>query len=495
MKVDQELRPVVRKGRKRRWLFGINSGVAVLLVLVLFVMLNYLSYRHYRRWDISRDQFYTLSEKTVGVLAGVTNRLEVKVFFQSGHQLYEHLKNLLEEYEYACPDMQVEWVDPDRDLARAEELAGFYGVNEADIVVFACGDRHRYVTEEDLVKYDYGPLKVAKMPEMTEFGGEQVFSTVIQSLLQNRLPTVYFLQGHGERSPENTDRRLGYSKIALAMEHDNMNVETLRFGEVQRVPEDCDALIIAGPRKDFSVSELDLVRAYLEDNGRIMLLLDAGAETGLELLLEDWGVRLGDDVVVDPVRTLTGRGDLFITQYEEHPLTKKLQGVTSVFYLPRSVYPLEEHLQGGISPADRPQVTVLARSSSEGWAERNLDDVRADFDPDEDMAGPVPLAVAVERGPVQGVDVQIRPTRMLVFGDADFVGNKGVIGGNVDLFLSGLNWLLDRSELMGISPRPVSRITLLITRHQRHLISWFVLLIMPGCVAVLGIPVWLRRRG
>ena len=111
------------------------------------------------------------------------------------------------------------------------------------------------------------------------------------------------------------------------------------------------------------------------------------------------------------------------------------------------------------------------------------------------MAGPVPLAVAVERGPVQGVDVQIRPTRMLVFGDADFVGNKGVIGGNVDLFLSGLNWLLDRSELMGISPRPVSRITLLITRHQRHLISWFVLLIMPGCVAVLGIPVWLRRRG
>jgi ABC-type uncharacterized transport system involved in gliding motility auxiliary subunit len=224
----------------------------------------------------------------------------------------------------------------------------------------------------------------------------------------------------------------------------------------------------------------------------MMVLLDAMTQTGLEPLMGEWNVRMEKDVVVDGTRTLSGR-ELFVTSYGEHPITRRLRNVTTVFYLPRSVEPMMEPEETA-NPVDKPHAVALASSSESGWAEMDMDENPMKFDAAIDRPGPMPVAVAVEKGPVPGFEVQIRPTRLVVFGDSDFVSNGGWVGGNADLFMSSLNWLLEREQMMGIAPRPIEQSRLVMDDAQLQGLFWMVVIGIPAGVAVLGLLVWIKRR-
>ncbi|MBN1270000.1 MAG: GldG family protein [Kiritimatiellae bacterium] len=485
-----------RKKIRRRWrarlAIGLNTGVALALMAVLMVMLNYLAARHHVRADLSRTKYYQLSGKTLSLLESLTNTVRVIVFFQPGQDVYQDVEYLLREYEYASSRVRIEWVDPDRDLARAEELLKVYDVAQPNVVVFDAGGRSKYVGPDDIVEYDYEPMRFGQPPRRVAFKGEQAFSSAIQNITQARKPVVYFLQGHGERDLEDHDPRTGYSALKRAIERDNIEVRTLQLGEVRAVPAEADALIIGGPKRRISRAELDVISDYVEQNGRLLVLVDAMDDTGLDDLLLPWGVRVGNDIVVDASRTLSGR-ELFVTEYGAHPITERLKGVTSIFYIPRSVEPLAgSGAAGGL--ADKPRVTVLASCSASGWAESDLTDGRMKFDPEWDLPGPVGVAVAVEKGAVPGINVQIQPTRIVAVGDSDFVSNGALTGGDLDFFMSALNWLLERETLMAIAPKPIEESRLVMSARDLALLFWAVVVGLPAGVAVIGLLVWWRRR-
>ena len=225
-----------------------------------------------------------------------------------------------------------------------------------------------------------------------------------------------------------------------------------------------------------------------------MVLLDALEETGLDSMLRRWGVALRNDFVLDPKNTLKG-SDVLILAYYEHPITMRMVGSGARFHLPRSVESLvadDQQAEAG----DRPVVVQLAMTSEKSWSETQVGETSAKYDEGTgDLRGPFSLAVAVERGATQKMlDVQIRPSRMVVFGDSDFVSNGALTGGNQDLFMSALNWLLDREELMAIAPKPIEEVRLSLTRKQLDRLFWINVAGIPSVAVVLGLLVWFRRR-
>lgn len=482
----------IRRQRVLRTMSRLNASAAILLALVLAAMANYLSLRHYRRMDWTRTHYYSLSQRTSDLLVSLTNDIRVVVFFQTEHQVYTDVENLLREYEYASPHIRTEYVDPARDLARTEELAQKYQVGEANVVVFDSGARSKYVGLDDIVEFDYPGMEDGRIPEAVAFKGEQAFSSAIQDIAQSHSPVVYFLEGHGERSVEDFDQRRGYSSLARMIRRDNITVKTVKFGEMTSLPEDTDALVIAGPARRFAQPEIDLIGNHLAHNGRLILMLDKDVRTGLDPLLEEWGIQIGDDVVTDPSRTLTG-DDLFVTEYGEHPITVQLKGLTTIFYQPRSVSPAAG-AGGAGDPSDKPRVVSLASCSPEGWAETRVKDNLFQFDPLEDRRGPVPIAVAMERGAAPALDVRIRPTRAVVFGDSDFVCNGAMAGGGLDFFMSALNWVLEREELLAIAPKSMVESRLILSRHDLRELFWILVPGLPLAVALTGLIVWMRRR-
>lgn len=483
----------VKRARMRSHL---NFAVGLLLAGVLVVMFNYIASNHVVRADWSRAKYYSLSQKSESLLQSLQQRLDVVVFFQDGQVLYEDVRNLLSSYENASEHVYVEWVDPNRDLARTEELAKKYNVTEANVVVFDYEGRNKYIGEKQIAQFDYASVKSKKdQPEMIAFRGEEAFSSAIQSVMQEKTPVIYFTQGHGERSPANFDKRKGFSEISKLIKRDNIAPLPLLFGRESRVPEDCDTLVIAGPIKKFADEEIGQIDAYLKRGGRLFVLLDALTESGLEPMLEEWGVQLRQDVVVDPARTLKGRGVL-LAAYAKHPITEKMRGFSSIFYLPRSVRPTLLASRLWVKAHDKPKVFPLFMASKTAWSESQPEQHPAKFDPAtpdyQDPQG-ISMGVAVEKG-AEGLDVQIRPSRLVVIGDSDFVSNAGLTGGDQDVFMGALNWLLEREELIGIAPKPVQKVKLLMTRAQLNILFWIALLAVPGLFAVSGFLVWLRRR-
>jgi ABC-type uncharacterized transport system involved in gliding motility auxiliary subunit len=476
----------------KRILSNLNLVAALLLAFVLVQMVNFIGLTHTHRWDWSGRQYYALSEKTVNLLAELEARVDITVFFQEEHALYADIENLLEEYQYQSRNIYIEWVDPARDLARTEKLAEKYGLTEAQVIVFEVGGKSKVVREAELA--DYQMVKGRQMPVISAFKGEQAFSSAIQGLVQGTTPVVYFLVGHGERRVTEFDQITGYSTIGGVIFNDNLELKELMLTADKQIPEDAAALIIAGPSKVMSSIEAEMIEDYLNRSGRVMILLDALKTTGLEPMLHRWGVGLRNDFVLDPENTLKG-SDVYIRTYYEHPITLRMSGAGARFHLPRSVEPLvmdDPTAEAG----DRPTVMQLAMTSEKSWSETQVDESPSKYDPDTtDLRGSISLAVAVERGATQELlDVQIRPSRMVVFGDSDFVSNGALTGGDQDLFMSALNWLLDREELMAIARKAIEEIKLSLTRRQLSKLFWVNLAGIPAVAGLAGLLVWIRRR-
>ena len=136
-------------------------------------------------------------------------------------------------------------------------------------------------------------------------------------------------------------------------------------------------------------------------------------------------------------------------------------------------------------------------ATEKGWVEMDLDESPPRMDAKVDRPGPVPIAVAVEKGPVSGMDVEIKPTRIVVMGDSMFVSNwglKSMFASNKDFFMSAMNWLVEREELMGISSRMPGDLRLDMDRDQLRMLFLIAVAGVPAIVAIAGIFVWLRRR-
>jgi len=119
---------------------GFNVLVQVVLILFLMAMVNSFAFKHYARWDFSRDQKYALSDKTKRFLDTLKNKMRITVFFSPNTPITADVQNLLTEYQYAGKGkIDVEHIDPERNLSRAKELF----------------DKYKVVTDESLLVLDY----------------------------------------------------------------------------------------------------------------------------------------------------------------------------------------------------------------------------------------------------------------------------------------------------------------------------------------------------
>lgn len=469
----------------------ISLGLAVLLGLGILVLVNWLGARHYRRYDWTSAGLYTLSEKSTQILKGLKQPVAVTVFMTEGSPLYAETQELLKRYKAASPLVTVETLNPERNPARAQAFRKDMGEIRLS-VVFRAGDKKKVVPLDALAEFDFTRAQMGGEPALKAFKGEQEFTAAILTVTQEKSPKVVFTKGHGER-PIAGRVREGLDRLVDLLKQDNCTVSEWDSLADQKVPEGTDLVAVAGPRAAFTFPESDALKAYLAGGGRALFLLDPEfspgpgnrmADLGLKPVLETYGIRLDDDIVVDPKNALPlmGPETVVARSFRRHPVTKLLEGLPVVFPVTRSVGAAEK-------PPEGVTVQVLVETSPEGWGETNLADLETKVEKDEkDVAGPVPLAVAAEAG-------KERKTRLVAFGDADFASSGGIANAaNLYLVTSSVNWLLERESLISIPPKSTEQVSVTLSRGDIGRITLFVLLILPGAAIGLGIAVWLKRR-
>jgi ABC-type uncharacterized transport system involved in gliding motility auxiliary subunit len=472
---------------------SLNLLTMLFLLGVLFIMVNWVSSRRYIRWDFTKEQITKLSDQTTQALKTLKEPLTVTVFYQPNHRLFDLVSDLLKEYGQVSPQLKVEYIDPEQDIARARQLAEQFQIEALNVVVFQSGSRHKHVSDADLADFDYSVMQMgAQQPRVSAFKGEEAFTSAIINVTQTTQPLVWFTSGHGEKSVSAIQDPQGLSELKKYLEQQNIKVEEVAILERSSIPAEVKLVVIAGPKRRFIDSEMALLQTYLEQGGRLLALIDPLTDTGLEAFLERWGIRLGNDIVVDPSRQLpfVSAANLFVTTYTQHPIVEKMQTLMTLYPLSRSVRPVEQ------APAGL-TVQPLALTSPQGWGETNTGTDVFEQQP-EDLAGPVAIATASEKAPPPANTSGSTPpaARMVVFGDSDFIidAQLGNVG-NKDILLGSVYWLIEQEQLIGISPRTLQSVKLSLTAQELSRLVWFSILAMPLLCGIAGTGVWwLRRR-
>ena len=484
----------MRRGRAAR--AGVSAAAIALGVALLFGV-NWLGSRHWYRADWTKTRLYSLSSTTKKLVGGLTRPVRVTVFMDRDSRLWAPVSELLSRYRALSPSIEVEYLDPRRNPARAEAVARELGGIRQGTVVFRSGTRRKYVEEDKMAEFDFsaGPMGQGA-PEMKAFKGEEAFTSAILAVAEDRAARIYFVAGHGEGSIDSAERGRGFADAKQLLERDNLTVATWESLGKDAVPGDANALVVAGPRTALLAPEAEAIAKYLAAGGGVLLLLDpvlpsAGAppaDFGLGALLTGNGVRLGADIVVDPANALplVGAETVLVNRYGSHPIVRALaaEGLPIVLPLARSVTKAD----GAAS------VTMLLETSADGWGETSLSDLESELEKDpEDVAGPVSLAVAV--GPAENEASPEKKGRLVVVGNSRFaaVGSVGSAG-NANLFLNAIHWATGAEKRIGIAPKTPEQASLSLTEAQVRRVSLLAVLGMPAMAVVLGIWVWYRRR-
>jgi ABC-type uncharacterized transport system involved in gliding motility auxiliary subunit len=210
-------------------------------------------------------------------------------------------------------------------------------------------------------------------------------------------------------------------------------------------------------------------------------------KTNLEGWLARYGIRAGQDIVVDPTATLPffGPETLFIKSYGEHPVTKAFAGagVPVLVSLVRSV-------AAGSAPGVK--VTELMRTSPQGWGETDLAHLDRAGKDAADVAGPVAVGVVAESALTAPGK---KAMRLAAIGDSDFAGNQLLQANQANslLLANTLNWLVEREALLGIPPKKTEQVRLTLGPDEIHRV-YFVAALLPLLAVVLGGYVFSRRR-
>ena len=313
----------------RRWQIAFGLAVRTALVLVVVVMVNYLGARFYGRYFLSSQTQSKLSSRTLSVVRAVTNHVAVTVYYDKTDDWYPTIITLLKEYSSANPNISVRTVDYTRDAGEAQKIKDQYKFSSAkdkDLVIFDCGGHVKKVNGESLTQ-----VKLEQVPNPTErefrkkptgFNGELNFTAMLLAVENPQPFKAYFLQGHGE--PSLADSSDGdYQKFGAVLAENYIATEPLQLLGDSVVPDDCNLLIIAGPRAAFSETELQKIDQYLAQGGRLFMLFNYFSikhPTGLEPILSRWGVNVVADVVQDLKNTTSTDGrDVIVYNFSQHP--------------------------------------------------------------------------------------------------------------------------------------------------------------------------------
>lgn len=484
---------------RRQARVGAIATTGIVLALGIVVAANYILSRQNRRWDLTAAQQYSLSDQTRRVVGSLEQPIRVLVFTREAE--FPRYRDRFDEYEYVSSQVEVEYIDVDQDPVRARQ----YEVDVYGTIVFEYEGR----------------------TERTTSSTEQDLTNALITVVEGEERTVYFVQGHGEADPQG-DQRDGYRAVTDALGRDNFRVETVVLAQATDAPADATVIVVAGPDTDLLPGEAELLRAYLDGGGKLLILLDP-PETGedppkpnLEALAAEWGIEIGTDVVVDA----SGVGQLLGTDasvpvaavYPPHAITENFNLLTA-FPLARSIRPVEGGANGRTADA-------IVQTSERSWAEADLDELRTgEVALDEaagDRPGPVTIAAVVsqtverpettETGSGEdadaagdtpaaneaeddGADAPPLQARLAVFGDSDFASNAAVgIQGNRDLLLNTVNWLAQQENLIAIRPREPEDRRITLTADQQQRVFWLSLLMVPGSIMALGFITWWNRR-
>jgi ABC-type uncharacterized transport system involved in gliding motility auxiliary subunit len=471
-------------GRTAR--FGAHAVTYGAVTLGLLIVLNIFVSLNEKRWDLTEQGVYSLSPKSVKLIAGIKAPVRIVAIEGQNSATKESTRELLQLYKMANDSsISYELLDPSVKPVEVDTL----GMKSGNLIY---------------IEYGEGSAKgISRLNQVDE----QSITNAIIKLSRGAQKRLYYVQGHGEPQLESAAAG-GMQELKEALGDEHIKVEGLILAQSGVVPEDAAAVVLAAPSRTIPQAERDALISYANKGGRLVLFAnpeDRGSDD-VRVIAAAFGIKVGEDVILDEQLRLFSGPQLAVQfiaqQFGSHAITTGMTNAEPlVFTFASSVVPAD--------PKDSQGTYVeLIKSGKTSWGEQNLAQL---FDPagatasrgDEDLKGPVSIAVALERPSTDkgasddktASDESFKKlTRVVVFGDATWIQNGNLAAmGNRDLLLNSVNWALGEEGGVAIGPKSIRSSVAPIPEAKFKLILALSFL-GPELILLFGLFVWWRRR-
>lgn len=464
--------------------FGSGAIVYTALFVTFLVLVNWLSLRYNKRFDLTKNGVFSLAPQSRDVVANLSTPVKL-IAFQAESEKLGPVGDLLRLYqETSGSKITFEIVDP----RTKPHLIDKYQMSQGNQLY---------------IEYGEGDFKgVSRIDEITE----QAVTSAILKLKGGAAKKVYVVAGHGEPSVDDTSPS-GLKTLVDSLKNEHFNVESLITAPLQAIPDDAASVLLVAPTKQLQESEIQMLSNYAEKGGGLVLFVDPRGSAQVRDLARRFGIEVRDDVVIDTVQRLFAGPALGLEPiaktYGAHPITRDLRGGQDL-----TLFNIASSIETPKSdPSSNAKYVELVKTGGDSWSERNLEAIFNSEQPtvefsNEDVKGPVTLAVAYEKpinteakgDAAQPSETSALKSKVVVYGDSDWVKN-GVIGNvfNKDLALNTVGWVSGQEAGLSIRPRSLSASETAMTPDdiKTVLVSSFVL---PELILILGLFIWWKRR-
>lgn len=361
------------------------------IILVAILALNFASQYFFKRFDLTHDKRYTLSETTLHIVDGVQEPLYIDVFLEGQFpgefkRLQDETRQLLEEFHARNENIIFQFVNPlEEEQGREEIMRQFYerGLTPISVTVDDKGKQSQeMVFPWAVATYNDKSTKIQLLKNMMGAStAEKVVSSVqhleyavvdaINKVTKQKQKKIAVLKGNGELHDI-------FMADFIKQVRESYYIGTFTMDSVSKNPQEAlkylkkyDLVVVAKPTTPFSEEEKQVLDQFIVNGGKTLWLTEsvniemdslyneAGATLAYprDLELNDmffkYGFRITPDIIKDeqgtPIKLATGNEGSG-TQYQDfmwkyspfiypdtsstHPIVKNMSGIKYEFANP-----------------------------------------------------------------------------------------------------------------------------------------------------------------
>ena len=516
---------------------GGNTLAFVAIILGILVLINFLSTRRFVRTDLTEDKRYTISKATKDVLQALDDIVTITVYFSTSPaevaQVGRNVRDMLDEYKAFSKNLQIDFVNPANfDDAQKQELR-FKGIPEVQINVMK-KDKAEIANVYMGVSIGYSGKEEALPVVQSTANLEYDLTSTILKVTTKEAKTVGFLTGHGEFDINDQN----YQQFRQLLDKNGKgqyNVISVSLQGGIAIDDTVTTLVIAGAKQPLTEREKYELDQFIMRGGRAIFLVDpiqiqpgtmqaTPLSTGLNDLLEHYGAKLGNNLLIDRKFHDNARFQQgFMTVFQpypyfvqirkpnfsaEHAVTNQLETLT----LPWTSS-LEIITKEGIT------ATTLAKTSEFGQTLQGYYNLMPNFPIPDTETQAYPVAIGLEGTfksfyadkeiPPAANDTAMSPedgesatsvqtdqarttitesaqTQIVVVGNAQFLTQMRPDG--VNFFLNTVDWLTLGDALIGIRSQTITNRPLRdASEIEKNLIKYLCIAGIPLIVIIFGL--------
>ncbi|MCK4307637.1 Gldg family protein [candidate division WOR-3 bacterium] len=466
------------------------SATAIGTILGITIVVNFLSYHIFTRFDWTDGNIYSLSRASVKMIRGLEDPIIIRAYMTKKLPFPYNVKarytnDLLSEYRAKSRGkLSLKLIDPlDREIKMEAQRAGIPPLQITEIKEGEYGIKEGYMGISILYGDKRGVIPIIENTATLEYD----ISSRIKRLTAEEKKHIVFTNGHLEIEPN--ERVI--QKMREQYEISQVNPDT------QDIPLDATSLVILGPKTEFGDTAIKRIHKALEGGKTCAFFLDKidvnldrfvgrKVQTGLEGLLKSYGIEFKDGLVLDMQNQVVGitmqRGSFMMQNFIPYPFFPKASNFNKespiVRELESMVFPFVSPVSGG---------TPIVQSSKRSWLTQNifaLSPMEQHLPQPTDEKGPFNLAVTIDS-----------PSRFIVSGCARFAEGRYTSPPNLAFFLNTIDWLAQDESLIGIRSKGVSERPLKpVGKGIKRTIKWLDILLPSVLLIVVGLIRW-RKRG